>query len=91
MQTCVALCVGQVCYVYRTMCKTHNVYLVLSTPCRLWHCVSHSFLMYKLNKIYITHMSLIRTIVVPILKCGFTKSLDFLSHHNSCLHLVGKA
>ena len=21
MQTCVALCVGQLCYVYRTMCK----------------------------------------------------------------------
>ena len=67
MQTCVALCVGQLCYVYRTMCKNIHVYLVLSTPCRLWYCLSHSFPISKLNKIYIIHVSLMRPIVVYII------------------------
>ena len=71
MQTCVGLCVGQLCYVYRTMCKNiHNVvYFVLSTPSTLWHCLSHSFPFSELNKIHILYMyvSLMRPIVVYII------------------------
>ena len=55
MQTCVVLCVGELCYVYRTMCKNINLYIVLSTPI-LWYCVSHSFTIFELNKIYIIHV-----------------------------------
>ena len=74
MQTCVALCVGHLCYVYRTMCKNIHVYLVLSTPCIFWYCLSHSFPISELNKIYIIHVSGLHSI--NKLKFGFTKRLD---------------
>ncbi len=68
------------CSVMLQYAKTY-LYLVLSIPCRLWYCLSHSFPISELNKIYIIHVSLMRPIGLPniqIFKFAFTKNLDFL-------------